>query len=141
MQAHINQALHNESFVSELCEKYPDSYFDWKVTATFYTALHLLKAFCDKRQVNPGDTHHEIASNFDPKRCNNKPITQCPKFVWECYSKIQKYSEHARYEVFLDPEVENEIQRDNFIDCQVQLKSLKDYFHKQGVPCVIEKAA
>jgi len=141
MEAHINQALHNEKFVEECCINYPDTYFDWKVTATFYIALHLFRAFCEKRGVYPGATHYDIACNFDPKRCNNKPLTQMPKFVWECYSKLQKYSEHARYEVFLDPEVENEIQRDNYLHCVILLKSLKEYFHKEGVPCISDKAA
>lgn len=140
MQAHVNQALHNERLVIDLCANHPDNYFDWKVTATFYTALHLLRAFCEKRGVDPGSTHQDIANSFDPRRCR-KPITPCPKHVWENYSKLQKYSEHSRYEVYLDPEVENEIQRDNFLHCQELLESLKNYFHKQGVPCIIEKAA
>lgn len=141
MQEHINQALHNDSFVIELSEKFPDSYFDWKVTATFYTALHLLRAFCQKRGVDPGNTHYDIANSFDPRKCNNKPITQCPKYVWECYNKLQKYSEHARYEVFLNAAVENEIQRDNFEECKKHLETLRTYFNAQGVPCIIEKAA
>ncbi|PTS92668.1 hypothetical protein DBR11_26495 [Pedobacter sp. HMWF019] len=141
MQAHLNQALHNENFVAECCNNYPDNYFDWKVTATFYTALHLLRAFCEKREVDPGNTHYDIANSFDPRRCNNRPITQVPNFLWRSYSQIQKYSEQARYDVFLDHEVENEIQRENFKHCLILLKGLRDYFSQQGVPCVSEDAA
>jgi hypothetical protein len=135
MEEHLNQALHNGSFVLDLIKQYPDSYFDWKVTATFYTALHLLRAFCKVRGVDPGDSHSAIENNFNPRRCA-RPITACPPFVWKNYSKLQRYSEHARYEVFLDAEVENEIQRDNFKDCQKLIHELKGYFNTQGVPCL-----
>ncbi len=141
MQEHLNQALHNESFIADLCDKYPDSYFDWKVTAAFYTTLHLLHAFCSKRGVHPGNTHYDIANNFNPRKCNNRPITRCPKFLWESYNKLQQYSEHARYEVFTDAEIENEIQRDNFRECTILLAGLKTYFNQQGVPCIEDRAA
>ena len=140
MQAHINQALHNESFLAECCKKFPDSYFDWKVTTTFYIALHLLRAFCEKRGVDPGNTHYDIQRSFDPKKCA-KPITQCPKLLWESYSAIQRYSEQARYEVFLDHEVENEIQKDNFEEAKIKIEILKKYFNSQGVPCIVDEAA
>ena len=139
MQSHINQALHNEKFVEECCVSYPDSYFDWKVTATFYCALHLFRAFCEKRGINAGSTHDHLASMFDPKRNGGNPPTSLKKHIWSTYSTLQKYSEHARYETFLDPEIENEIQRDNFSECQKLLSILKDYFNQQGIPC--KKAA
>jgi hypothetical protein len=141
MQSHLNQALHNEKFVSDCCLSHPDSYFDWKVTATFYTALHLFRAFCEKRGVDPGNTHHDIACNFDPRRCNGNPLTPIPKWVWQAYNKLQKYSEQARYDVFINPEAENELQRRNFIESKKLLSSLKQYFTAQGVPCMSDTAA
>jgi hypothetical protein len=141
MQDHLHQARHNQNFISDCTVTYPDAYFDWKVTATFYTALHLLRAFCVKRKVNPGRTHHDIANSLNPKRANGKQLTQFPQHVWDWYSSIQIYSEQARYDGFLDYQVENEIQRDNFIQSQELLAKLKTYFTKQGVSCDIEEAA
>ncbi|KIO75563.1 hypothetical protein TH53_19685 [Pedobacter lusitanus] len=140
MQAHVNQALHNENFINECIKNHPDSFFDWKVTASFYTALHLFRAFCELRGVDPGRTHQDIANNFDPKR-TSKPLTSIAPFVWKNYIRLQRYSENARYEVFLEPDVENEIQRGNFGHCLTLLNELKSFFHKQGVPCQKDKAA
>ncbi len=42
MQNHIDQAEHNEKFLTELEIDYPTTYFDWKITICFYTALHYL---------------------------------------------------------------------------------------------------
>jgi hypothetical protein len=141
MHGHLNQAIHNLKFISDTTESYPDYYFDWKVTACFYTAVHLLRAFCEKRGVDPGDTHGGIANSFDPKKCGKRPITQCPPFLWNNYHKLKTYSEHARYEVFLKHEVENEIQRDNFKECSKLLYELRTYFETQGVSTILPISA
>lgn len=136
MTGHLNQALHNENFVKECCENFPNSYFDWKVTATFYTALHLVRAFCDNRGVNPGKTHGEIRAALNPK---GKPLTQFKPHAWKAYTRLQEYAETARYDTFIDSEVENEIQKDNFEICKSLLAELCKYFATEGVE--LKKAA
>jgi hypothetical protein len=137
MQGHLNQALHNHTFVIECCASYPDNFFDWKITGTFYTALHLLRAFCENRGVNPGKNHSEIRSSLNP---SSQQITPFKPHAWKAYNKLQNYSEIARYDVFLDAELENEIQRDNFEESKKLLKELQGYFNSEGVK-FDEKAA
>ncbi len=133
MQSHILQAKHNEDFIKSCTSSFPDLYFDWKVTATFYCALHLLHAFCKKRGVNPGRTHQDIKNSLDQRTRRQPPITPFPQHVWDWYSALQKYSEQARYDGILDPETENEVQKDNFIESTKLLIKLKTYFAKNGI--------
>lgn len=138
MQGHLNQASHNYKFVHECCEKHPDLFFDWKVTATFYTALHLLRAFCENRGVKVGKNHTEIRVALNP---GGKPVTPFKRHAWVAYNKLQEYSEVSRYDTFLDAELENEIQRDNFEHCKNLLAELEVYFSGEGIEIEKNKAA
>nr|WP_276900286.1 HEPN domain-containing protein [Pedobacter kyonggii] len=130
MQGHLNQALHNHNFTDECCKNYPDKYFDWKVTATFYTALHLIRAFCEGRGVDPGRNHSTIKQALNPR---GTQLTPFKPHAYRAYTRLQDYSEIARYDTFLNAEVENEIQRDNFKECQKLLEELKGYLKGEGV--------
>ena len=138
MQDHLNQALHNHKFISECCTNYPNDYFDWKVTATFYCALHILRAFCEARGVNPGRNHFDIRQSLNP---SGKQIMPSKTHAWKAYNKLQEYSEVARYDTFLSAEIENETQRDNFENCLKRIDELKGYFKSEGVTLDETKAA
>ncbi|RYM32099.1 hypothetical protein ERX46_15565 [Brumimicrobium glaciale] len=71
MDRYLNQANHNEEFHNCICENSPDKFYDWKITSLFYTAIHYLKALALKRDINIGQTHHEIELNINPDRNNS----------------------------------------------------------------------
>ena len=45
MNKHLNQCELNEEFLASLNDKFPDLYFDWKVTVVFYCATHLIRGY------------------------------------------------------------------------------------------------
>ncbi len=135
MEQHLSRASHNLRFF-EVCERAsPSCYFDWKITIAFYSTLHLLRAFCIKRGVYPGNTHASLASFLSQRRCNGKTATPFPQHVWDWYESLQRYSELARYSGFRDQDMENEVQRLNLEHCRNLYVKLAKYFKKNGVPC------
>jgi len=129
MQGNLNQALHNHNFVNACCTNHPDNFFDWKVIATFYTAIHLVKAFCLARGFDAGATHAEVRASINP---NGSPKTQFKPHAFKAYNRLQRYSEVARYDTFLDPVLENGIQKKNFEECLVLISELKAYLSSEG---------
>lgn len=47
MQAHLEQAVHNEHFHACIQQEFSDKFFDWKTTVLFYVALHWLHALAN----------------------------------------------------------------------------------------------
>lgn len=64
MQQFIDQAIHNEKFHECVHTNFTDSFFDWKITILFYTAIHYLKALAAKRNIDIGNTHADIERNL-----------------------------------------------------------------------------
>ena len=100
-QVHIDQATHNEDFYACLQSQFADKFFDWKITVTFYIAIHLLKALGKKRGKDIGSSHYDIFGNFDKAR-TTKPIFIIPDEVWTTYKRIYKYSKSSRYDGISD---------------------------------------
>ena len=70
MGKYLNQAHRNEEFHRGICENYPDTFFDWKITALFYIAIHYLKELADKKRIDIGQTHFDIDKNTNLLRNN-----------------------------------------------------------------------
>jgi hypothetical protein len=122
MEKHILQAEHNQAFLDCVNKNFPDAYFDWKITISFYIAIHLLKALAEKRGKKLGETHVDIFNALGPRA--TPKLFQIPPKQWENYYFLYQYSRSGRYDGFIDLELHEEIQKTNFNHCC----SLMTYF-------------
>lgn len=70
MQNHLEQAKHNRELLNEMETVFPQKFFDWKITITFYIAIHYLQALADHKGIEIGQTHNDIERNVNP----NSPL-------------------------------------------------------------------
>jgi hypothetical protein len=132
MEYFLKQAAHNKNFIECLQDKFPDNFYDWKITATFYEAIHYLKALALYRQCNIGETHYDIFNNVNPHSKRN-PSMQINKTAWYCYITLYNYSKSARYDGIADPDTMEILRKIDFEDGQKALDSFKKYIVSQGV--------
>lgn len=131
---HLEQARHNERFLKFLIETAENYYFDWKVTVTFYAALHLMRAFLCKENKNPGGSHHDILLCINPRP--HEPVSvHCPlpKLVFNAFKDLYMNSKSARYNGFLHLKDFNEYQKLKLADCTENLQLIKLYLMGRGL--------
>ena len=128
MSAFLNQALHNEDFHQCICDKFPDGFFDWKVTVVFYTAIHYLKVLAGQKGISIGESHGDIRSNVKPPRPGGKPpAVPLTENAYSWYDLMYEASRGSRYPGFTDPETFQEIMKAEHIICLEALEKFKKY--------------
>ncbi len=60
---HAVQSIHNKDASDFLNTKTP-AYVDWEITSLFYSALHLVDAYCAKNQAEQQLSNHRERSKF-----------------------------------------------------------------------------
>lgn len=121
----ISQVQHNESFHDALTINFPDIFFDWKITCTFYCAIHLLKALGEQHNINIGDTHKDIFKNIKPN--NPSRLLPIKKKAFEAYAKIFDYSRTARYEGIFDRATFEAMKKQDHLHCRHLYNYLRKY--------------
>jgi len=100
---HVSQAKHNESLAEFLLDK---PYFDWSITACFYSAIHYVEARLFIEFVESDKKHSETSIPVDdkgewlvtPHRWRERLIqNHFSKSVWKSFRNIKEASELARY--------------------------------------------
>ena len=124
MNPFFKQAKHNSEFLKCINDKFPDLFYDWKITVLFYISIHLLKCLSHKRGIRIGDTHYEIEYSLNPKKCQ-KQVFPFPEWTWKTYSRIFKYSKDSRYDGIDDELIVLMAQRKNFEECVKLFDSFK----------------
>lgn len=128
---HINQVLHNKTFLSNIHQRWPEQYFDWKITVCFYIALHYVKALALEKKVFIGDSHYAIDKNVNPERPNVK--LNIPPKIWKAYKYLFYYSQSARYSGIINKNSFNRVQQRNYVFCETYLKHIIQYMSQQGI--------
>ena len=132
MQRHLEQALHNIQFQESICHDFGDKFFDWKITISFYTALHWIHALSKMRKINIGSTHDEVSRNINPdKQGASMPIN---RLAYKHYRELHNYSRAARYDGMTDIATFEVIMKANFSYCEQHLSELRKYIVSQGLP-------
>jgi hypothetical protein len=99
MQAsHIEQAQHNEAFLSAIKSHFPQKFFDWKITVTLYIAIHFLQAFARFKRVNIGNSHREMLDNSNPS--NTAATNPLSQNAFNAYRNLFHLSHGSRYSAF-----------------------------------------
>lgn len=98
---HLNQALHNKNFVDHQCESFNKEFHDWKVTSTFYIALHIIRAmlFEEGRDNEVGKSHRDLLKAINPFGDGIYPVKQ---YVYHAYRDLYQLSRSSRYNAFDD---------------------------------------
>ncbi len=125
MNRYLNQAAHNEEFHKSIGENFTNKFYDWRITSLFYTAIHYLKALAHKRDINIGQTHHEIELNINPQRNNSS--MRITKGAWREYKSLLQYSRTSRYEgIDTDIETFEIIMKTDYGNCVQHLDNFKN---------------
>jgi hypothetical protein len=124
MSIYLKQANSNEVLLEELEKKFPNDYFDWKITISFYIAIHYLKHLASIKKIDLGGNHIEIGKSVNPKH-GKMPLTQT---AYNNYDNLLQESMTARYlGITFDESTHREIMKANYIKCTVYLKNFRLY--------------
>lgn len=64
---HSVQYPHNQKFSSDVLHTFNSEYYDWAITALFYSALHLVNNYCEQRKIII-PTNHTMRNKFIKKK-------------------------------------------------------------------------
>lgn len=131
MQEHINQAQHNEEFLKAIEDKFPDYFFDWKITVIFYIALHYLKAYNQFNNARIGSSHKEL--NFNANPANEKALNPLSTKAFNHYFDLFNSSYNSRYIGLLDRKNTINLLKFNYWQAKTDLEELKKYFKSKGL--------
>lgn len=126
----VNQLNHNVKFLCDQCENFPDKYFDWKVTSSFYVAIHAIKALAEKRGIYIGSNHQEIERNINPHR--NNASMRISNTCWFGYVNLKNASRDSRYIAFEILEDHEDHFREAFPECFDRMNVVINYCKTQG---------
>lgn len=91
---HISQAKENLIFLHSVNNKIP-SHWDWQVTVSFYTAVHLINAHIAQKSNQHYRSHELVNNSINPY--NPTSITRLSEELYTSYMKLQNLSRRARY--------------------------------------------
>lgn len=126
METYLAKAKHNEKFHDDICDRFNDRYFDWKITSLFYSAIHLVKVFAEKESKTIGFNHSEVNQSINP----NNPSADLPisRGAYSQYISLYKHSKTARYDgIDTDPETFELLKQNDWEECKKQYLGLKKY--------------
>ena len=132
MKSYVDQGKHNESLLSHLKTTFPDTYFDWKITIIFYSAIHYLKAYAALNKKNIGVTHQEIFNNTDSH--NKNAVFPIQKGAFILYKDIFHYSKNARYNGMIDSSTFEILMKKDFQECEILFEKFKKFLISKRVP-------
>lgn len=90
--SHLTQAKKNLDFLSKV-DSIPE-FWDWKVTISFYVAVHLVNSHIAKITGSTFRTHEQVYQALNPKSNRPTKISLDPFFAYE---KLKMYSRQSRY--------------------------------------------
>ena len=99
-EEHINQAKNNLAFLSKVNET-SQSQWDWQVTISFYSALHLINAHIAITAEHHYRSHEAVNNAISP--FNQTSIVKLTEELYTSYMKLQNLSRRARYLCHEDP--------------------------------------
>jgi len=91
---HVSHAKHNLEFLSGINHSH-NGYFDWQVTVSYYTALHLINSHIAKQSNMHFRTHYDTKNAINP--FGSFVNTRLPENIYTSYIKLEILSRRARY--------------------------------------------
>ena len=91
---HIEKVKANLTFLENVCRNEP-SYWDWKVTISFYSAVHLINAHIAKKTGLHYRSHEQVLSAINPNEMLSVCKLEEDKYL--SYAKLRNLSRRSRY--------------------------------------------
>lgn len=98
---HISQAKGNLSFLVEVNQHFKGNW-DWQVTISYYSAVHLMNAHIAKIADLHYRTHEDLKNAINP--FNAMSLCQVPESIYLAYTKLEGLSRRSRYLCHEDPQ-------------------------------------
>lgn len=114
-EKYANKSNHNKIFLDTINQDYPHEFYDWKVTAQFYTGLHRCYCVIIVNELNVETSHKE----------NIKTLKSINSDLSNKLFKLYKNSRQSRYDGFLNDESMLRINKINFSEGTQLLKSIE----------------
>jgi hypothetical protein len=131
MDIFLLQIKHNQDFYDCICAGHPDNYYDWKITVSFYIAVHYLKALAYKKMVLLPSSHFDVEKLVNPTKGDALKLTHN---AWDWYYNLYLYSRTARYSGFTeDPTLYMAIKKADYQYCEKYLTKFKNYMKGKGI--------
>lgn len=89
---HIKQSLKNVSVLQGINSNVPDSW-DWQVTTSFYSALHLVNAHL----ASVANLHYRTHKDVKNALFSQTSPAKIPEDIYLSYAKLELLSRRARY--------------------------------------------
>ncbi len=89
---YLNQAKHNIKFLESIQNQ--PNIWDWKVTISFYTALHLINAHIEWQEERHYLSHTKVDAVINPY---GNSIAKLPENYYLSYQKLYNLSRRSRY--------------------------------------------
>lgn len=93
--SHLVQAKRNLRFIEDLCSSHFNNYWDWKVTACFYTAVHLIDAHIASKMRMHYTSHKQVDTVISFK--NDLSPCRLDQDTYLAYASLQILSRRSRY--------------------------------------------
>lgn len=91
---HIEQANENLGFLDYINQNCGNSFVDWRVTISFYTAVHIINAHLAKIDLQYR-THVDVLKQINPKIQLN--VAAVGEDIYLAYRKLMDLSRRSRY--------------------------------------------
>jgi len=91
---HLVKAKSNLTFLERVCKNEP-SYWDWKVTISFYSAVHLINSHIAQKAGLHYRSHEQVIAAINP----NETMSVCKlkEDEYLAYVKLRNLSRRSRY--------------------------------------------
>jgi len=128
---HLNQANHNYAFLCKVEENLPESFYDWKITVTYYIALHLIRALGEHLGITLPQNHSSIIREIDPEKNGKLTVNRGCHAV---FKSLYNASWDARYSGYLSPENRKKYLISRYQKAKKGLEIIKNYVVYRGLP-------
>jgi len=92
---HISQAKNNLAFLHEINKGINGTYWDWKVTVSFYVGVHLVNSHIAAKTNCHYRKHEEVDKAISP--FTTLSLSKMPEDVYTSYRHLQNLSRRSRY--------------------------------------------
>jgi len=132
-EEHNIQADKNISFLN-LLQTSTDIYFDWKVTAAFYTSVHIINAHLAKTIDKHYQRHRDVEEALNPY--NQLSVSKIDEETYLSYKRLHNLSRRSRYLIHEDAKNRQEerphyISENHFKKAKNRLQEIINYFENR----------
>ena len=122
---HLNQCKVNHEFLSELTKKFPDIYFDWKITVIFYCATHIIRGLALSEGKSLGNRNKDVFQYLESTDAGDK--------IKDAFKILYRNSRDVRYGGFTTRDNFERLCKIKFEESKQKYSMLRSWLEGKGV--------